>query len=201
MPTEGGRVLFDRGYLESGLLCGIDEAGRGCLAGPVLAAAVVFEAERLPDIPINDSKRLTPRQREGFFELIAEAAVCWAVGAVGWKRIDELNIRNASRIAMERAYMNLRVKPQIVLVDGNMPLDIPARVETIVKGDTKSFVIAAASIMAKVTRDRIMLNYHRLFPEYGFDRHKGYPTKQHREAIKRHGPTRIHRLSFRLLRD
>ena len=195
---EMSKAEFDRQFLSQGLLCGVDEAGRGCLAGPVVAAAVVYDVTRLPDISVDDSKRLSPEMREALFAEILKTAVDYAVGVASWKKIDEMNIREASRYAMLKAVKNLKIKPEVVLVDGNISLEVSERCYSIVKGDAKSFVVGCASIVAKVVRDRLMVRYHRLFPHYAFDKHKGYPTKQHRESIKRFGVSPIHRLSFRL---
>ena len=190
---------FDRSFLKEGFICGIDEAGRGCLAGPVVAAAVVFRAESIPgEIEVRDSKDLTPKQREELFVRIKEAAVCWAVGAANWRRIDEENIVKATAFAMELAYKKLSVKPDLVLIDGRMkPSGIDSECLCVVKGDSKSFCIAAASIVAKVTRDRIMAKYHEIFPAYGFASNKGYPTVAHRRALMEKGPCPIHRKSFK----
>jgi len=191
-------LAFDLTFLEEGfsVLAGVDEAGRGCLAGPVVAAAVVLPLnEPLPGV--RDSKALTAQEREELFELIKEKALAWRVGVVGWKAIDSVNIYQAAAEAMRRAVKGLEVKPQLVLVDGmNLRgLDIPT--VRVVKGDDKSLSIAAASIVAKVVRDRLMMGYHRLYPQYGFASHKGYATREHKEALKLHGPCPIHRRTFR----
>ncbi len=191
---------FDRSFLKRGVICGIDEAGRGCIAGPVVAAAVAFDIERLPFISVDDSKKLSPENREELFQKILKACVCWGVGAVGPGNIDRLNIREAAKLAMERAYRVLSLKgcrPSLVLVDGNMPISIDVASRCIVKGDGLSFSIGAASIVAKVIRDRIMSRYHKLFPHYGFASNKGYPTPFHKRAVAQWGPSAIHRLSFR----
>jgi len=193
-----GRLLFDWFYKDQGhdLLAGVDEAGRGCLAGPVVAAAVVLPLdESLPGV--RDSKILKTREREAHFEIIKAKCLAWSVGVVGWKIIDVVNIYQAAAEAMRRAVRRLEVQPGLVLVDGmNLRgLDIPT--VRVVKGDDRSLSIAAASIMAKVTRDRLMASYHRLYPQYGFACHKGYATRRHIEALKLYGPCPIHRRTFR----
>ena len=198
LSSPDPRLAFDLAFWEEGfsVLAGVDEAGRGCLAGPVVAAAVVLPLnEPLPGV--RDSKALTAQEREELFELIKEKALAWRVGVVGWKAIDSVNIYQAAAEAMRRAVKGLEVKPQLVLVDGmNLRgLDIPT--VRVVKGDDKSLSIAAASIVAKVVRDRLMMGYHRLYPQYGFASHKGYATREHKEALKLHGPCPIHRRTFR----
>lgn len=176
-------------------IAGVDEAGRGPLAGPVVAAAVIF----LPYFYISDvrdSKKLTPKKREELFERITREAVAWAVGVVSPAEIDRINIRNATFKAMRQAIGKLRVQPQYLLLDGE---ELPDRVypqEAIVGGDDKSFTIAAASIVAKVYRDRLMQEYHVQYPRYGFDKHKGYGTKHHQQMLLKFGPCPIHRRSF-----
>ncbi len=191
----------DRGYKS---LIGLDEAGRGPLAGPVVAAAVALP-EPCPIKGINDSKKLTHRQRETLFDLIIAQALGHAVSIVEPAEIDTLNILHASMNAMARAHdMLTRSQPELlaalVLVDGNRRAPIHTSIEqrTIVKGDARSLNIAAASILAKVTRDRLMVRYDAKWPEYGFAQHKGYPTKAHRAALRVHGPCDIHRRSFKL---
>lgn len=177
---------------------GCDEAGRGCLAGAVFAAAVIlpkgFICEKL-----NDSKQLTEKERYALRPLIEEQALAWAIGAVDQKEIDEINILNASFLAMQRAVANLKTRPQHLLIDGNRFRkyeDIPHT--CVVKGDGKLLPIAAASVLAKTYRDDYMLNLHREYPLYDWDHNKGYPTKKHREAIDKHGVTPYHRLTFNL---
>ncbi len=177
-------------------VCGVDEAGRGPLAGPVYAAAVI-----LPDgcaiSGLNDSKKLSEKQREALFPLIEEAAVACSVAFATVEEIETYNILGATLLAMRRAIEGLAVPADFALIDGNRkpaPLSIPC--ETVVKGDAKSMSVAAASILAKVSRDRLMEEYDRQYPEYGFAKHKGYGTKQHNEAILTHGPTPIHRRKF-----
>ncbi len=184
------------------LIIGVDEVGRGPLAGPVVAAAVVLKTTRFTN-RIDDSKKLTARQRERAFLEIGEKAV-FGLGVINEKVIDYLNILVATRLAMERAVDELvdklgyQKRRRIhVLVDGNVELGLDFPVTNIIKGDSKSKSIASASIVAKVIRDRFMSIYDKVFPQYGFLRHKGYPTKQHRQAIKRFGLSLIHRTSFR----
>ena len=187
-------------YLHENLTeAGCDEAGRGCLAGAVYAAAVILPRD-FRDGRLNDSKQLTERQRYALREVIEREAVAWAVGVVSPQEIDEVNILRASILAMHRALDGLAVRPQHVLVDGNRfrPYrDVPHT--TVVKGDGKYLSIAAASILAKTYRDDYMLRLHGEFPAYGWDRNKGYPTRQHREAIAKYGTTPYHRLTFNLL--
>lgn len=177
---------------------GCDEAGRGCLAGAVFAAAVIlpkgFICEKL-----NDSKQLTEKERYALRPLIEEQALAWAIGIVDQKEIDEINILNASFLAMQRAVASLKTRPQHLLIDGNRFRkyeDIPHT--CVVKGDGKLLPIAAASVLAKTYRDDYMLNLHREHPLYDWDHNKGYPTKKHREAIEKHGVTPYHRLTFNL---
>ena len=177
-------------------IAGMDEVGRGPLAGPVAAAAVILDPECLPK-GVNDSKALERDEREELYEKILECTVAVAVAFISAAEIDRINIRQASLLAMRRALAALAVKPRYVLIDGN---DLPAALccdgETIVDGDTKSMSIAAASIVAKVTRDRLMCRLCRVYPVYGFSRHVGYSTEEHLAAIARHGPCPYHRLSF-----
>ena len=182
------------------LICGVDEAGRGPLAGPVCAAAVVLDpARRVPD-GVADSKTLTPRERERLAAAIRESALAWSVAWASVEEIDRINILQASLLAMRRAVEALAVVPREVLIDGlHCPLlGIPAR--AIVRGDAKVKAIAAASILAKVERDGEMLRLHERFPQYGFDRHKGYPTAAHLQALRRHGVCEAYRRSFRPVR-
>lgn len=177
------------------VVCGVDEAGRGPLAGPVCAAAVVLP----PDLQIeglNDSKKLSEKRREALYDVITEQALAYGIAFADEKEIDEINILQATFLAMRRAVDRLSVRPDIVLVDGNRepPLDLPVR--TIVKGDSLSANIAAASILAKVTRDRFMLEQDALYPEYGFALHKGYGTQAHYAALREHGACPIHRRTF-----
>ncbi|MGH7849471.1 MAG: ribonuclease HII [Thermodesulfobacteriota bacterium] len=175
---------------------GVDEAGRGPLAGPVVAAAVILPESFTID-GLDDSKKLTHLQRVKILELIITYAVDLAVGVVDHEVIDSINILRASLRAMEIAVNNLGRKPDFLLIDGNQRTSLPIPQETVIKGDSRCCSIAAASIVAKVRRDEIMDEYHELYPEYNFRSHKGYPTKEHLEAIRKHGPCPIHRRSFR----
>jgi len=177
------------------LIAGVDEAGRGPLAGAVVAAAVILNPEK-PISGLTDSKKLSERRREQFFELIQERALAWAVGRAEVAEIDEINILHASMLAMQRAVSQLQPSPQRALIDGNRCPDLPCPVEAIIKGDLTVPCISAASIIAKVTRDREMVALDHQYPGYGLAKHKGYPTKLHREALVRLGPTPIHRTSY-----
>ena len=190
---------FERSYHARGMVrvAGVDEAGRGPLAGPVIAAAVIFSPEA--EYPrARDSKKLTPEKREELFEQIHQSALAVSVGKVEHGEIDRINIYNASLLAMYRAVEDLSVKPDAVLVDGMMVLRLDQEIpqEALVSGDSRCLSIAAASIVAKVTRDRLMYDYDRDYPGYGFARHKGYPTTDHFKALKALGPCPIHRKSF-----
>jgi ribonuclease HII len=186
------KYYFARGYRR---ICGVDEAGRGPLAGPVVAAAVVFP-EPVEIENLRDSKKLSPAMRERVFEKILQVAQI-GIGEASPAEIDAINILQASLLAMKRAVDSLAILPDIVLVDGpyTLPAEVPSR--AIVKGDARVPIISAASIIAKVTRDRRMLEYDKEFPGYGFARHKGYPTREHLKALRHLGPTPIHRTSFR----
>lgn len=176
-------------------VCGVDEAGRGPLAGPVFAAAVILP-DGLDDIGLNDSKKLTEKKRNALFDIIKEKAIAWCVASADEKEIDELNILNATFLAMQRAINGLSVSPDIALIDGNRRPNTGIEEVTIVKGDAKSVSIAAASVLAKVSRDRYMLELDKQYPEYQFAKHKGYPTALHYEMIKKYGISPVHRLSF-----
>ncbi len=190
-----GMREFERHYASQGVVCGIDEAGRGPLAGPVVAGAVILP-EDCDILYLNDSKKLTPARRESLFDEIQKKAVSCAVGIVDNEIIDEINILQATYEAMREAVGKLTVRPSVLLVDAvTIPeIDIPQ--VSIIKGDAKSVSIAAASILAKVTRDHLMTEYDKLYPEYGFAAHKGYGTKAHIEALKKYGPCPIHRQTF-----
>lgn len=176
-------------------VCGIDEAGRGPLAGPVCAAAVLLPEGLVID-GLNDSKKLSEKKRELLFPVIQENALAFGIGFADEKEIDEINILQATFLAMRRAFDAMQRRCDYVLVDGNrMPL-MPVPGETVVKGDAKSPSIAAASILAKVSRDRVMLEYAKQYPEYQFEKHKGYGTKAHVEALRAFGPSPIHRRTF-----
>ncbi len=176
-------------------VAGIDEAGRGPLAGPVVSAAVVLPADYTNPL-INDSKRLTPKKRAFLYEQIYDNAVTIGIGIVDAVEIDRINILQATLMAMAMAVQNLSPRADYLLIDGNFGIPVPVDQQPIVKGDSLSISIAAASIIAKVTRDRMMAQYHLDYPEYGFASHKGYPTKAHREAVLKYGPTPIHRTTF-----
>ena len=177
------------------MICGVDEAGRGPLAGPVCAAAVI-----LPDhleIPgLNDSKKLTDKKRRELFPIIQEQAIAYGIGLASQQEIDEINILQATFLAMQRALDQLSVKPDLALIDGNREKDFGLPVKTVVKGDSLSMNIAAASILAKVTRDDLMVQLAEEYPQYGFEIHKGYGTKAHYAALTEHGASPIHRMSF-----
>ena len=177
------------------VICGVDEAGRGPLAGPVVAAACI-----LPDgfviEGLNDSKKLTEKKRDILFDIIINNAIDYSVAFATVEEIEEINILNAAMLAMRRAIDGLKIKPDLALIDGNTSRGFTVKTETVVGGDGKSPSIAAASILAKVTRDRMCIEYDKEYPEYGFSKHKGYCTKLHVEALKTHGITPIHRPSF-----
>ena len=177
------------------VICGVDEAGRGPLAGPVCAAAVILP-EHLEIPGLNDSKKLTDKKRRELFPLIKEQAIAYGIGFATHQEIDEINILQATYLAMERALEQLDVKPDLALIDGNRAKDFGIPVQTVVKGDSLSANIAAASILAKVTRDDLMLEMAKEYPGYGFEVHKGYGTKAHYEALREHGPCAIHRMTF-----
>ena len=177
------------------VVCGVDEAGRGPLAGPVCAAAVILPAD--VEIPgLNDSKKLTDKRRRELFPVIKEQAIAYGIGLASHEEIDEINILQATYLAMERAIAQLKVKPDMALIDGNRAKDFGIPVRTVVKGDSLSASIAAASILAKVTRDDLMLEAAEAYPQYQFDVHKGYGTKAHYAALTEHGPSPIHRMTF-----
>ena len=186
------KELYNEGYE---LICGTDEAGRGPLAGPVVAAAVILPKNTII-VGVNDSKQLTEKKREELYDVIYEKALAVSVCFIDNNKIDEINILEASRLAMMTAIKNLKIKPDYVISDAmKMNLDIP--VKSIIKGDALSESIAAASIIAKVSRDRFMDEMDLKYPNYGFKKHKGYPTKDHIEAIKKYGITEIHRKTFK----
>ncbi|QUX94874.1 ribonuclease HII [Marinomonas sp. CT5] len=178
------------------LLAGTDEAGRGPLAGEVVAAAVILDP-RNPIAGLADSKKLSEKRREALFVEIQEKALAYSVASASIDEIDNINILHASMLAMSRAVSTLSIAPEHVLVDGNrIPPNLPCSAEAVVKGDARQAAISAASILAKVTRDRAIVEAAEIYPEYGFEKHKGYPTAQHLEAIRLHGITPIHRRSF-----
>ncbi|MFT4982331.1 MAG: ribonuclease HII [Bacteroidia bacterium] len=181
------------------LEAGCDEAGRGCLAGPVVAAAVILDPNN-PIVGLDDSKKISEKNRELLRPEVEEKALAWAVGIVTNVEIDEINILQGSFLAMHRALDQLKTRPQLIIVDGNRFIPYKKTpYETIVKGDGKYQSIAAASILAKTHRDEIMRNLHEQYPHFGWDRNKGYPTKEHRLGIEKHGPTEWHRMTFQLL--
>ena len=177
-------------------VCGVDEAGRGPLAGPVCAAAVILPTDCNIE-GLNDSKKLSEKKREALYDIIVEKAIAYNIAFGTLEEIEEYNILEATYIAMNRAIDGLNIKPDHALIDGNkVPKGIKVPCDTVVKGDAKSFSIAAASILAKVTRDRLLLEYDQQYPQYNFKKHKGYGTKEHYEAINKYGVCKIHRLSF-----
>lgn len=177
------------------LFCGVDEAGRGPLAGPVCAAAVILPFG-LDIEGLNDSKKLTDKKRRALFEIIKKEAIAYGIALVDEKRIDEINILQATFEAMREAVSQLGVSPDLVLVDGNQDPKLPFPTQTVIKGDARSANIAAASILAKVTRDQLMEELAEQYPQYGFEVHKGYGTKKHYEALREYGPSDIHRRTF-----
>ncbi len=186
------KLAIEKGFKT---ICGIDEAGRGPLAGPVYAAAVILPIDLEID-GLNDSKKLTEKKREVLFDIICEKAISYSIGIATEEEIDEINILNATFLAMRRAVDGLSVKPDYALIDGNQHPGLSIQDETVVKGDGKSMSIAAASILAKVSRDRFMLDIAEKYPEYCFEKHKGYGTKLHYEMIEKHGVSPVHRRSF-----
>lgn len=188
--------IEDRHYAEGvKVICGVDEAGRGPLAGPVCAAAVILPPHtRIPGL--NDSKKLTDKKRRELFPVICEQAVAYGIGMATEQEIDEINILQATFLAMQRALDQLQVRPDLALIDGNRQKDFGLPVKTVVKGDSLSANIAAASVLAKVTRDDLMIRQAEQFPEYGFEIHKGYGTKAHYAALAQYGPSPIHRMTF-----
>lgn len=186
------KQLYDKGIR---MIAGIDEVGRGPLAGPVCAAAVILPMGKEIN-GVNDSKKLSEKKREVLYDIIAEEAVCFSTAYVDPATIDSINIRRATHLAMENAVKALTEKAEYLLIDGNDNIDFDIPGEYIIKGDTLSLSVAAASIIAKVTRDRYMKAQAELYPEYGFEKHKGYGTKQHMEAIRKYGLCPLHRKTF-----
>jgi len=188
---------FEHKYAQEGYLsvCGVDEAGRGPLAGPVCAAAVILPMD-IEISGLNDSKKLSDNKRRELFPIICEKAVAYSVAFADHSEIDEINILQATYLAMERAISALNVKPDFALIDGNRARDFGLPVETVVGGDGRSASIAAASVLAKVTRDNFMIDMANTYPNYGFEIHKGYGTKAHYQALAEYGPCPIHRMSF-----
>ncbi len=214
MNLNREKRLWKRGYK---YVVGLDEAGRGPLAGPVAAAVVMINAKHKAQSTklqfkaksllkeIKDSKKLSPKKRETLYKLLVkEPNIEWGIGRASEKMIDKINILEATKLAMKKAVKNLEKKldkkVNFLILDGNFKIDLDISQKSIIKGDSKVFSIAAASIIAKVTRDRIMKRYHKKYPEYGFDKHKGYATKLHKQALKKHGACQIHRMSFRPIR-
>lgn len=191
-PWELENRLYDQGYQS---ICGVDEAGAGPLAGPVYAAAVILP--RGLTLPyLNDSKKVTPRRREILFDQIRERAVAYAIAWADEKEIDEINILNARMLAMDRAIKMLDPAADFALIDGNRNQGIELQNEMVVHGDARSASIAAASILAKVSRDRFMVELAEQYPQYAFEKHKGYPTKLHYERLRQYGPSPVHRKTF-----
>lgn len=183
---------YEKGYR---LVCGVDEAGRGPLAGPVCAAAVVLPKGLILE-GVNDSKKLTEKKREALFDVITRQALDWSVAFATVEEIEEINILNAAMLAMKRAVEGLKNPVDFAIVDGNKKPPLNIDCEAVVKGDANSMSVAAASILAKVSRDRILRQYAVDYPQYGFEKHKGYGTKAHVEALKKYGPCEVHRPSF-----
>ena len=186
------KELRARGYTA---IAGVDEAGRGPLAGSVFAAAVILPEDEIIE-GLNDSKKLTDKKRRELYDVITAEAVAYGIALIDEKTIDEINILQATYRAMEQAVSRLTKQPDMVLVDGNRAPELPAAIKTVVKGDSLSASIAAASILAKVTRDRLMEELDEAYPQYGFAVHKGYGTKRHYEALREYGPSPIHRMTF-----
>ena len=188
--------IEDENYAQGfSVICGVDEAGRGPLAGPVYAAAVILP-KHLQIPGLNDSKKLSDKRRRELFPVICEQALAYGIGFATEQEIDEINILQATFLAMERAMAQLKCPPELALIDGNRHKDFGLPVKTIVKGDSRSANIAAASVLAKVSRDDWMISMAEKYPEYGFEIHKGYGTRAHYEALEAHGPCPIHRMSF-----
>ncbi|MEE0763182.1 MAG: ribonuclease HII [Acutalibacteraceae bacterium] len=185
-------TAYEKGY---NLVCGVDEAGRGPLAGPVCAAAVVLPKGLILE-GVNDSKKLTEKKREALFDVITEQALDWSIAFATVEEIEEINILNAAMLAMKRAVEELKNPVDFAIIDGNRKPLLEIDCEAVVKGDAKSMSVAAASILAKVSRDRILRQYAVDYPQYGFEKHKGYGTKVHVEALKKYGPCEVHRPSF-----
>lgn len=202
MNTADNMFEYENSLRKEGhrLIAGVDEAGRGPLAGAVYAAAVIFD-EGVYIEGVNDSKKLSEKKREALFDEIISKARCYSIFSADEKIIDEINILNATYRAFEGAINGLSEKPDFVLIDGNRCGNIEIPHKTVVKGDSLSFSIAAASILAKVSRDRYIIEADKLYPEYGFAKHKGYGTKEHREAIQKYGPCPIHRKTFGGVRE
>ena len=188
---------FDKQFRnnEIKIICGVDEAGRGPLMGPVVAAACILPDNLIID-GLDDSKKLTEKKREKLYDIITEKAICFSICSASVEEIEKINILNAAMLAMRRAIDSLKIKPDLALIDGNCNRGFNLPVKTIVKGDGIVPSIAAASVLAKVTRDRLCYEYDKQYPQYGFGKHKGYGTKDHIQAIKQYGPCPLHRPSF-----
>lgn len=197
MENEINWLEYEQNAIKMGYraVCGVDEAGRGPLAGPVCAAAVILPPDTMID-GVNDSKKLSEKKRELLFDVIKEKSLSYSIAFASVEEIEDMNILNATMLAMKRAVENLSIKADYAMIDGNrLPeLDIPA--EYIIKGDAKSMSVACASILAKVSRDRLCYKYAEEYPQYHFDKHKGYGTKLHKEALLEYGPCPYHRMSF-----
>lgn len=192
-----GLWSFDNEYRERGYkyVCGVDEAGRGPLAGPVFAAAVIFPAD-VEIEGLNDSKKISEKKRDALFDIICEKALAYGIASSSEREIDDINILNASLLAMRRAVESMSISPDVILVDGNRTFETDVHNEFVIKGDARSASIAAASILAKVSRDRFMAELAEKYPEYMFEKHKGYPTKLHYECVEKFGISEVHRKSF-----
>lgn len=190
---------YEEKYSNLDYICGVDEVGRGPLVGPVVASAVILPKNYYIE-GLTDSKKLSKKKRESFFEIINKDALAIGIGVVDNKKIDEINILEASRLAMKIAVNNLKIKPDVILTDA-MKLDIGIPEEDIIKGDLKSITISAASVIAKVTRDKMMEELHEKYPMYNFIKNNGYPTKEHVEAIKKYGIIEEHRKTFNPIKD
>lgn len=199
-PRDTTLSLFAISETQTALICGVDEAGRGPLAGPVFAAAVILDPAR-PIEGLRDSKKLSEAQRTTLAEQIKTQALAWCISQSSVEEIDSLNILQASMLAMRRAVEGLALQPELALIDGNRCPVMPVRSEAIVKGDAKVPAISAASILAKTARDALLLSLHQTYPHYAFDQHKGYPTALHLERLRQHGVSPVHRRSYGPVRD
>lgn len=191
------KLFYEKQWQEKGykLIAGVDEVGRGPLAGPVCVACVIMPLDDIIE-GVDDSKKLSEKKREMLFDKIKEKAICYSIQMIGEQTIDKINILEATKLAMKNAIESMSKSPDIVLIDAINKLDVQTEICGIIKGDALSYVIGCASILAKVTRDRLMCELAKEYPEYGFEKHKGYGTKQHIEALKKYGPCVYHRLSF-----
>lgn len=185
-------ALIAEGY---SVICGVDEAGRGPLSGPVVAAACILPTGAIIE-GLDDSKKLSPKKREALFDVITKTAISYSIASASVEEIDQMNILNATLLAMRRAIEGLSVKPDFALIDGNINRDFPLPAKAVIKGDSLSTSIAAASILAKVTRDRLCIEDDRAYPQYEFAKHKGYGTARHMALLREHGPSPLHRKSF-----